>query len=496
MQRTRPLDAALRGARFVQRSLILKITLPMVLLVLALSLVSALVLGWLFARTHEIHSVRRAERFSAVIEDALRRDPESRHADLGSFLNLLCRATYKSAFVTDREGRVRFTCSDDLTGTTLTAAERDEQRVFREDTTWVRRVRPIAGGPGCARCHGVADPVGYVGVDSRVEEAEAEVREQQRVNLVAGTILAVSLSGVLIVVHLVLVHRPLRRLTTTVGQIRAGDLAARAPVSSSGDEMSRLGQSVNDMATSIERAKLELDRTHRAELAQSTKLAALGQLVSTVAHEIKNPLTGIIGALRVLESDVAVPRPAQTVIGKVLAQMERLSHTVVAALDFARPIRPAVTQVDLVDLIERAIFFVEGQAAEQRVQVVKHYALRAAHARVDPDLMKQVFLNLLLNGIQAMPRGGVLGVAIRSTRAGTVEVTISDQGTGVPAEHLDRLFSPFFSTKPGGTGLGLLVARQIVETHGGQIRIDSQQGQGATFTVQLPVEEARTHVAS
>ena len=139
------------------------------------------------------------------------------------------------------------------------------------------------------------------------------------------------------------------------------------------------------MAVAIEGAKLELERTYRSELAHSTKLAALGRMASTVAHEIKNPLAGIIGALRVLESDATVPPPAQRIIGKVLAQVDRLSKTVVAALDFARPVPPSVTQVDLVELLDRVISFVEPQATEQKIQVRKHFAVRTVRARVDPD---------------------------------------------------------------------------------------------------------------
>lgn len=480
----------LRCAHAARRSLIFKITLPTVLVVLVLSFLSAWALGWLFAETHEVHSGRRAERFSTAVEAAFRREMENDHADLGPFLRLLCGATYKTAFVTDRVGRVRFSCSGELVGATLDADARAGGRAIHDGVSWVRRVSPIAGGATCARCHGATDPVGYIGVDSPVEEAESEVREQQRVNLVAGSVQAVGLSLVLVLVQLVLVYRPVRRLTDTVGRIRASDLAARAPVSFTGDEIDRLGQSINDMAASIEGAKLELERTYRSELAHSTKLAALGRMASTVAHEIKNPLAGIIGALRVLESDATIPPPAQGTIGKVLAQVDRLSKTVVAALDFARPVPPSVTQTDLVELLARVISFVEPQAAEQKVQIRTHLPARTVIASVDPDLMKQVFLNLLLNGIEAMPRGGALHASIRPAQRGMIEVEISDQGAGIPGEHLGRLFTPFFSTKPGGTGLGLHVVRQIVETHNGRVRVDSTAGRGASFTVQLPAEEA------
>jgi signal transduction histidine kinase len=488
------LEDVLRKARGTRLSLVVKIALPTLLLALFLSFVSAQVLGFLFARTHEIHAQRRANRFSTVVEDVFRQEMQNRHTDLGPFLKLLCRAGSKSAFVTDQHRRVRFSCSDELLGAVVDVSADDGQRVTHGGATWVRRIRPIVGDRSCEECHGAANPVGYFAVDLPVEEADAEIREQLKVNLIAGGILGVILAAILILVQVLLVFRPMKLLTSTVERIRGGDLGARASVSRR-DEIGQLAQSLNDMAASIEQANAELDRAHRAELAQSDKLAGLGQLISTIAHEIKNPLAGIIGALKVVEADAPAADPNKAILGKILAQMERLSKTVVAALDLARPLKPAVTQVDLVDLLERTLFFVERQASEQQVELRKRYEPRLARVRIDPDLMRQVFLNIFLNGIQAMPRGGALDVEVRTAGHGSVEAIISDQGVGIPPEHLERVFSPFFSTKPRGTGLGLYVARQIVEMQQGHIRVTSRQGQGTSFTVRLPAEEASSHVA-
>jgi len=482
----------LQTAARARRSLLTRITFLTVVLVLVLSFVSAQLLGLLFARTHEQHARLRSQRFSDAVEATFRSEMEQRHGDPGPFLKLLCRASSKSALVTDRDGRVRFACDDALLGTVLDPPAGDT-RVIHAGTQWVRRIRPVAGGPGCAACHAERDPVGYFAVDSPVEEADTEVREQTRMNLVSGAVLAVLLSAALVLAQILLLFRPMKRIAAAVGRIRAGDLSARVATRRADDELGRLGASVDEMAASIEQARAALDRTHRAELAQSEKLAALGQLVSSIAHEIKNPLTGIIGALRVLEVEAPAERPEKAVLGKILAQMERLSRTVISALDFARPLQPSVSDIDVVDLVERAIFFVERQAAEQHVELRKRYA--PARARVDPDLVRQVFLNVLLNAIQAMPRGGVLEVEVRRADPGTVEVAVSDQGAGISPEHLERLFTPFFTTKEKGTGLGLYVARQIVEAHGGRIRVAPRPAGGTRFAVTLPAQEAAAHAA-
>ncbi|MCC6747718.1 MAG: HAMP domain-containing protein [Deltaproteobacteria bacterium] len=483
----------------MRRSLILKVLLPTIAVVLALSFASTAVLGRLFTGIHEQDAARRATRFTGVVQEALRTGTKHGHLDVVPLLKRLCGAADKSAFVTTPDGRVTLACDDRLRGTSANYRVASAQTVFYGGRHWARRVRAVVTEPSCARCHADKGPLGYVGVDIPIEEAEEEVREQQRLNLAVGGILAAVLSLLLVGVHLLLVHRPIKRLESAVGRIRKGDLAVRLPRSQP-DELGRLGQSLNDMAASLQSATTELDRKHRAELAQSEKLAALGQLLTSVAHEIKNQLAGIIGALKVVEREAAAEDPNKPILGKILAQMERMSQTAVSALDFARPLKPAVTSVEVTELLDHALFFIERKAAEQKIELRKRYATGLPRARVDEELMKQVFLNVLLNGVQAMPRGGALEIEVKSATPQVVEVVISDQGLGILPENKERIFSPFFSTKAHGTGLGLYVARQIVETQRGEIQVESRPGQGTSFTIRLPTdggsEEEGVHAAS
>ncbi|MBI5482710.1 MAG: HAMP domain-containing protein [Deltaproteobacteria bacterium] len=473
---------ALRG-RF-GRSLALTITVPTVLVVLGTSLASSRLLAGLFARTHERHAAERARHLATVAEGAFARAMEQRH-DVDAELHVLCAASGRSVAVASLAGRVRFTCESSLLGATIDAPGRESGEVSHGGQRWMRHVRSIGTRRSCGGCHGAAEPVGHLVVDSPLREAEEEVGELRRLNVITDTGLAVGVAVLLVLFQIFLIVRPLRRLTTTVERIRGGDLSARAPVAR-GDEIGRLAQSLNEMAASLERAKVELDRIYRAELAQAEKLAALGQLTSSIAHEIKNPLAGIMGALRVVEAETPAPDPNKLILGKILLQMERLSQTAVSLLEFARPLRPDVRDVRVAELLERTIFFVARQAAEHKVVIRPRLAPDLPAVRVDPDLMKQVFLNLLLNGIQAMPRGGELAVGAAIGAQGMVDIAITDQGVGIPPENLERIFSPFFTTKQQGTGLGLYVARQIAETQGGVIGVSSTPGRGTTFTVRLP----------
>lgn len=470
-------------------SLILKITLPTIALVVVASVVSACVLDWAITRMHEETARARARAFAMGVEQVYDRESENGHAAAWPFLKLICKAGEKRALVADAEGRVKFSAGSGPGDGPLARPPGDAGPVEHDGKRWYRWVRVVGGGSQCVRCHESGRPLGFVAADIPMAHLEEEAREQRSINLIAGIFLATALSILLVLMQYVLVYRPVRRLTAAVELIRSGDLSVRVP-SWGNDEIGCLASSFNDMAASLQRAKRELDRTHRAELAQSEKLAGLGQLFTSIAHELKNQLAGILGAMKVIEAETRPEDPVKPVIGKVLSQMERMSKTAVTALEFARPLKPGVAAVDLAELLERTLFFIERQAAQQNVSLRRRYAQELPPARADEELMKQVFLNLLLNGIQAMPGGGVLEVETRAASLHAVEVTISDQGVGIAPENRERIFSPFFSTKRSGTGLGLYIARQIVETQQGEIRLESRPGVGTAFTVRLPASEA------
>lgn len=481
--------------RWVQNSLVLKIALPTVALVLAVGFASAGVIGYIISGVHQDAAEQQASRFGAAVVAALGRETAAGHAGVQRFIETLCGATDRSALVTTRDGRVALSCQPRLIGSPI-ELKSGTSLVVDGQGQWVRRVQRIENTAECATCHAHGEEqFGFVAVDIPMGEELAEVRGQQKLNLVSGAITAVVLAVLLVLVHLGLVYRPVKQLATTVERIRRGDLGARTTLNQR-DELGRLAQSLNEMAASIERAEGELGRTHRAELAQSEKLAALGQLLTSVAHEIKNQLAGVIGALKVVTEDLPPGEAHKAVLAKILSQMERMTQTVVTAMEFARPLKPAVVSVDLAEVLDRAVFFVERQATEQNVKIHTRYTPNLPHALIDEDLMKQVFLNVMLNGVQAMLRGGTLEVETRAAGPRAVEVVISDQGVGIAPEHRERIFSPFFSTKARGTGLGLYVARQIVETQQGEIAVESRPGQGTSFTIRLPADAAEPEAFS
>ena len=234
------------------------------------------------------------------------------------------------------------------------------------------------------------------------------------------------------------------------------------------------------------RAQSEAIAATRARLAETEKLAALGQLAAAVAHEVRSPLAVIRSAAQGLaESLPGHDEEARRAYSFITAEIDRLGNVINSLLAFARPLRVDARAVSVHELFDRALLLaregLDGKAL--RVQRDEPAALPAV--RADGDLICQVLLGLLANAAEAAPSGGE--VALAATAAdGAVEIAVTDSGPGVPPELRGRIFEPFFTTRPRGTGLGLAVARHIIEAHGGRLDVGERAGGGARFTLRLP----------
>jgi len=218
-------------------------------------------------------------------------------------------------------------------------------------------------------------------------------------------------------------------------------------------------------------------------------LGAFSEVAAGVVHEIRNPLSTVRGFVQLLSDDDIGREDRERYLGIIAREIDRIDKILEDLLVLVRPAPRSVVQVDLVALLEETCFMLERSAQAQRVCVLRDLDREVPPVRGDPQQLRQVFFNIAGNALQAMPDGGVLSVALRWDQpAGLVRVSIRDTGEGIPSEDLARIFNPFFTTKPGGTGLGLVVSANIVQAYGGFIEVESVPGAGSTFTVTLPVE--------
>jgi two-component system sensor histidine kinase HydH len=239
-------------------------------------------------------------------------------------------------------------------------------------------------------------------------------------------------------------------------------------------------------AAAVIQAQVEAISAARARLVQSEKLAALGQLATAIAHEVRNPLAVIRSAAQSLaEIAPAGDDEARRASAFIAAEIDRLNNVITSLLAFARPLQLAPRAVTVAELFDRALLLASEHLAASRVHVGCDTPARLPAVRADPDLVCQVLLGLLTNAAEAAPVGGEIRLEACAAE-GAVELAVADTGPGVAPELRERVFEPFFTTRPRGTGLGLAVARQIVEAHGGTIAVRERTGGGARFVVRLP----------
>jgi two-component system, NtrC family, sensor histidine kinase HydH len=251
------------------------------------------------------------------------------------------------------------------------------------------------------------------------------------------------------------------------------------------DRERKLRHQAEATAAERDRALKDLEATVET-LRQADRLATLGTLTAGIAHEIRNPLGSIGGAVEILEGDYAQSHPHREFVEIIRREIGRLNVIAGKYLDFARPQPPALRAVDLGAAVESAVGLVRRTAGRSSVEIRTRAVAGAPRAHADPVQVHQVLVNLVLNGIQSMPSGGVVEVAVRPLDAAWMEVSVRDHGAGLPDGPVERLFEPFFTTKPGGTGLGLAMSRGIAEAHGGRLLAEDALGGGAVFRLILP----------
>jgi signal transduction histidine kinase len=312
------------------------------------------------------------------------------------------------------------------------------------------------------------------------------------------------------------IFRPLEQMEATMRSVQAGALEARVGSVQSGDEIGRLAghldhllDAVGDKTRELTRWNAELDakveqrtrelRETQQHLVRSEKLATVGQLTASIAHEVNNPIAVIQGNLdlvRELLDDDARAKVAPE-LKLVDAQIERMRLIVTQLLQFARPTEYAgyVDSVDVARLLDESLLLVQHLLAKTRIDVTRDFQAGGATVAINRQELQQVFVNLLVNAIHAMPEGGRIDLATRQV-AGEVWCEVADTGPGLPPELRAQLFQPFTTRKKEGTGLGLWISRGIVERYGGDIRAANREvGQGrsgARFIVVLKTESAAT----
>ncbi len=272
------------------------------------------------------------------------------------------------------------------------------------------------------------------------------------------------------------------------GEVVEGNLSAAIIYDASGKEIASVGSFV-DL-----RDRLKMERALRdtqEQLLQSEKLAAMGRLTSQIAHELNNPLYGIMNTLELLKTEIPTDNKRRKILDMALSETLRLSDLLRKMLSFSKPDQEERHPVDINSVLDEILLLHEKQLKENDIHIASTFAEGLCLVNASKNQLRQVFLNMVANARDAMPTGGTLSV-VTGGDADRIYVEVSDTGTGIREEHLDKIFDSFFTTKGEikGVGLGLSVCYGFIKDHGGDIEVKSQVGEGTTFTITLPVHGA------
>jgi signal transduction histidine kinase len=311
--------------------------------------------------------------------------------------------------------------------------------------------------------------------------------ERHLVLVVAG-VGAIAICVSLLLVLTYVIQRPMIELQDKIAQVGDGDFNVSVGFARRNDELGDLGRNFNRMVEQLRENRELIEHLHQTQMSKAEHLATLGELATGLAHEIRNPLAGIGGVVEIIARDLPTTSPARAVVKDVRHEILQINQILTDLLQTARPHPPQMRLGDLNTTVEHSVMLARQQALSKPIDIIFHKNPDLPEIEHDGDQIHQMLLNLLLNAIQAIEGEGKVTVGIEA-RDESAAITVSDTGRGIPSDHLPNIFRPFFTTKGEGTGLGLSLARRIVEEHHGRIEVTSQEGNGTKFTVLLPMQK-------
>jgi two-component system NtrC family sensor kinase len=374
----------------------------------------------------------------------------------------------------------------------------ERSRIFRADGYRILGIiNPIYNEPDCynAACH--VHPrdqkvLGVLDIALSLDATDKRIHAIRNTTVLLMGITILTVSAIIVLFIQRAVYRPVRELAEGTTRVAAGDFNHAIP-SRSEDEIGQLAKSFNTMTHRLKETQYQL--------LQSEKLASIGKLSATIAHEINNPLNGILTYTKLIERKLVdgtfkkeeIPK-FRSYLAIMERETERCSTIVRNLLDFARQREPSLkSDVDINEVLEEALSLLANQIALQEITVDKRYG-QLPPLMADSTQLRQVFLNIILNSCEAMNNGGILTITttFSDKRKKVVRVEITDNGLGIDDKDLSKIFDPFFTSKEQGTGLGLSVVYGIISSHHGTIQVRSKMGEGTTIVIKLPVEAMAT----
>ena len=384
--------------------------------------------------------------------------------------------------ITSGSGAIGSRLDDDTFGQVIESGRLWTSRDEVMDAWYVTAFQPIRNAD--------FETVGILQVGT-LEQRYLDIRNQIIVSSLAIT-LGVALVAIIFAYFISQrISIPLKQLVTASRRVARGELDARVEIQQrSNDELGELAYSFNAMASALAERDERLKKLTQSRIRRSERLAMIGKLSANVAHELNNPLQGIVTYSHLLLERMPSKDPETKYIEVIVTQANRCRDIIRGLLDFARQREPNKASSDVNIVLQESMSLLENQALFHNVQIMKEFDATLPQAIIDPSQIERVFMNIIINAAEAMDGSGRLALRTSYDQAeGFIDISFEDTGHGIADEDTRRIFDPFFTTKEvgKGTGLGLAISYGIVQEHGGTILVESAIGRGTTFTVRLPV---------
>jgi signal transduction histidine kinase len=372
---------------------------------------------------------------------------------------------------------------------------------IKGDSLYFYIAEPLTNKPECYTCHNDPQTVeGFLVVKVEMNDLRIAASKHETTDISTTVFTFLGIGIVLYVAISFLVVQPIHRLRmyiqylqSQIYELETGTIESlplpEKYISKSNDEIVDLNVGFDNVVHSLNNAYKKIFALHKIQLGYADRLASTGEIAASVAHEIKNPIAGIVGALQILKSDYPKSNPKHEIIVEMVSQLGRMDQSVNDLLAYARPKPPELSSVVLHDIIERTLSLLSHITQNNSITLETHLDTNGIKIVADPKQIQQVLWNILLNAVQAIEKNGIISISTHKQND-FVHISIQDTGTGINEVHFPNIFKPFYSTKHKGTGLGLSICKQIVEEHHGVIAIQTAIGIGSTVTIQLPIEKS------
>lgn len=349
---------------------------------------------------------------------------------------------------------------------------------------------PIKNKPACFECHSPEKKLNGI-LEIQIDDSQAVgiLRKNQTRGLGIAFLSLIALIIIILRLFEKIINRPISKLKKQMEEVQSGNLNVKLQPEKK-DEIGDLTCSFNVMVENLKNANERIESLYNQRIEKAEHLASLGELAAGLAHDIKNPIAGIKGALEIIKEQIEPDDPKKEIYTEIIHQTDKIYSIIQDLLNYARPRQLDMSMTSPGKPIRAAIKMAASQTQDKDIKIICDKMDENIRVLMDENKIQEVILNMLLNSIAAIEKKGTIKINTKAdTAKNRFEIFINDTGKGIKPENIPLVFNPFFTTRRKGTGLGLSICKKIIQEHGGTITVHGQEGQGAEFIIQIPIKE-------